>query len=493
VRTCRIVRASLYDCSMPNPLIDSLLQVLSDRPDDVPLRLHVAELLIADGRGSEAVQHCAVALQQDPSNQQAHALLGQAFPTPATPSPTQEAPVASMPSAPEPIDRPQETPATPASPPTPGQEDQAIPAEPDQDTETGHPAEPSQETEKPATEPEPKQTGFSWSRAEQQFEDGPAPRFVADSDSGEPELERVHEDDGARPEDVWEVERTTLTLADVGGMEHVKERLEVSFLAPMRNPELRKLFGKSLRGGLLLYGPPGCGKTFIARAVAGEMGASFMNVTLSDVLDMFLGQSEGKLHDLFQAARRAAPVVLFLDELDAIGAKRTLTRFSGMRNVINQLLQELDGVNTNNEGLFTLAATNAPWDVDSALRRPGRLDRTVLVLPPDEPARLAILKHDLVRRPVEGINLAKLARDTDGFTGADLSHLCESAAELAMIDSVRSGRPRMIGMKDFTTALKQVQPSAKAWFETARNVVTYADPNGEYADLTAYMRKKRLL
>ena len=116
-----------------------------------------------------------------------------------------------------------------------------------------------------------------------------------------------------------------------------------------------------------------------------------------------------------------------------------------------------------------------------------------MVLPPDEPARLAILKHDLVRRPVEGINLARLARDTDGFTGADLSHLCESAAELAMIDSVRSGRPRMIGMKDFTMALKQVQPSAKAWFETARNVVTYADPNGEYADLTAYMRKKRLL
>ncbi len=486
---------------MPNPLIDSLLQVLSDRPDDVPLRLHVVELLIADGRGSEAVQHCAVALQQDPSNQQAHALLGQAFPTPATPSPTQETTAAPMPPAPEPTYQPRETPAAPASPPTPDQEDQAIPAEPGQDTGTEHPAEPNQETgtEQPAEpnqdtgNPEPGQAGFSWSRAEEQFEDGPAPRFVADSDSGEPELERVHEDDGARPEDVWEIERTTLTLADVGGMEHVKERLEVSFLAPMRNPEMRKLFGKSLRGGLLLYGPPGCGKTFIARAVAGEMGASFMNVTLSDVLDMFLGQSEAKLHDLFQAARRAAPVVLFLDELDAIGAKRTLTRFSGMRNVINQLLQELDGVNTNNEGLFTLAATNAPWDVDSALRRPGRLDRTVLVLPPDEPARMAILKHDLVRRPVEGINLAKLARDTDGFTGADLSHLCESAAELAMIDSVRSGRPRMIGMKDFTMALKQVQPSARAWFETARNVVTYADPNGEYADLTAYMRKKRLL
>ena len=108
---------------MPNPLIDSLLQVLSDRPDDVPLRLHVVELLIADGRGSEAVQHCAVALQQDPSNQQAHALLGQAFPTPATPSPTQETTAAPMPPAPEPTDQPWETPAAPAAPPTPYHDD----------------------------------------------------------------------------------------------------------------------------------------------------------------------------------------------------------------------------------------------------------------------------------------------------------------------------------------------------------------------------------
>ena len=218
-----------------------------------------------------------------------------------------------------------------------------------------------------------------------------------------------------------------------------------------------------------------------------------MSVTLSDVLDMYLGQSESNLHGVFQVARSSAPVVLFLDELDAIGLKRTLSASSGMRNVINQLLQELDGVSSDNEGVFVLAATNAPWDVDPALRRPGRLDRTVLVLPPDQSAREAILRHDLARRPVEGINLARLVRDTEGFTGADLAHLCESAAELAMIDSVRTGRTRMVNMKDFTSALKQIRPSAGPWFKTARNVVTYADPTGEYEELTTYMKSRRLL
>ncbi|WP_026927308.1 ATP-binding protein [Granulicoccus phenolivorans] len=444
---------------MANPLIESLLYAVDARPADVPLRLHLAELLLADGRGPEAVQQCAVALQHDPSSVQAHEVMGRAF---AQQHPTPEPPA--------------------AAPPHPG------PTAPAPQAPTGPAAQaPGGSAAGDGTDPT-----FSWSAAEEQFRDGPGQMFVTDDPTRTESLA-----DGAPahvpPEDVWEVERAGVTLADVGGMQQVKERLEISFLAPMRNPELRQLYGKSLRGGLLLYGPPGCGKTFLARAVAGEMGAGFINVTLADVLDMYLGQSEGNLHELFQLARRSAPAVLFLDEIDAIGHKRTQSVSGGLRNVVNQLLQELDGVGSENEGVFVLAATNTPWDVDPALRRPGRLDRTVLVLPPDEPARAAILQHNLSRRPVEGINLARLARDTDGFTGADLTHLCESAAELAMIDSVRSGRPRMIGMKDLTTALKQIRPSARPWFDTARNVVTYADPSGEYAELAAYMKQNKLL
>ena len=153
----------------------------------------------------------------------------------------------------------------------------------------------------------------------------------------------------------------------------------------MRNPELRRLYGKSLRGGMLLYGPPGCGKTFIGRAVAGEMGAHFVNVGLADVLDMYVGHLGTQHPGRLPAGPRNAPCVLFLDEVDALGQKRSLTRSSGMRTAVNQLLTELDGVNGVNEGVFVIAATNQPWDVDAALRRPGRLDRTLLVLPPDAP------------------------------------------------------------------------------------------------------------
>ena len=183
--------------------------------------------------------------------------------------------------------------------------------------------------------------------------------------------------------DAYDAEHTGLKLADVAGMTEVKARLEAAFLAPMRNPELRRLYGKSLRGGLLLYGPPGCGKTFIARAVAGELGARFIAVSFADIIDMFVGQSERNIHELFEIARRNAPCVLFLDEVDAIGQKRSQLRHTPMRSAVNQLLLELDDISGNNEGVFLLAATNHPWDVDSALRRPGRFDRTLLVLPPD--------------------------------------------------------------------------------------------------------------
>ena len=165
-----------------------------------------------------------------------------------------------------------------------------------------------------------------------------------------------------------------MTLDDVGGMRPVKDRLEAAFLAPLANPRLRKLYGKSLRGGLLLYGPPGCGKTFIARALAGELRAKYLSVGIADILDSYFGQTERNLHEAFQLARREAPCVLFFDEIDALGARRSQHQVSMMRGAVNQLLTELDGIDGANEGVFVLAATNQPWDVDPALKRPGRLD-----------------------------------------------------------------------------------------------------------------------
>jgi AAA+ superfamily predicted ATPase len=293
-------------------------------------------------------------------------------------------------------------------------------------------------------------------------------------------------------QDDIDVERPTVTLADVGGLEAVKHRLTTSFLAPMKNPELRKMYGKSLQGGLLLYGPPGCGKTFLARAVAGELKARFFSVGLHDVLDMWLGKSEQNLHAVFETARRHTPCVLFLDEVDALGLKRSNLSHSAGRNVVVQLLTELDSTRSENEGLFVLGATNQPWDLDPALRRPGRFDRMLLVLPPDLPARAAILEYHLRDRPAGDVDVNALAELTDGYSGADLRLLCESAAEAAMESSLETGTARPIGQADVARALRDVRPSTRPWFEVARNYAMFANDGGVYDDLLAFIKRNRL-
>ncbi|MEV6975209.1 ATP-binding protein [Kitasatospora sp. NPDC093806] len=439
-----------------SPLIGSLRAAVAAAPGDVPLRLHLAELLLAAGHGDAAVAEAAVALSRAPQDAQAKALMARAL---AGPTPPPSAPI-------------------PAPAPAPAE----------------------QPTEQPAEQPPQQGGGFDWAAAAQEVEDVLPPRFTAGYRNNGPQEAPLPVDGAAGdPGDAsaYDVEAPdrpgAVRLADVGGMREVKDRLEAAFLAPMRNPELRKLYGKSLRGGLLLYGPPGCGKTFIARAVAGELGANFISVSINDVLDMWLGNSERNLHEVFQTARRQAPCVVFLDELDALGAKRSRTAHTGMRNTVNQLLTELDGVGDVNDGVFVLAATNVPWDVDIALRRPGRLDRTLLVLPPDGPARDAILRYHLRDRPIESVDLAKLVKVTEGFSGADLAHVCESAAESALLDSARTGTVRMINTKDLLAAAKAVRPSTEPWFAAARNVAMFANEGGVYDELLAYLKKARKL
>lgn len=311
-------------------------------------------------------------------------------------------------------------------------------------------------------------------------------------DTADDLLERFATTEPLHEVDVGEVTAPGIRLADVGGMQQVKERLELSFLGPMRNPEMQLQFGKSLRGGLLLWGPPGCGKTFIARATAGELGASFYAVGLSDVLDMWIGSSERNLTAVFEVARRNSPCVLFFDEIDALGLKRTQLRGGGavMRGVVNQLLAELDGVGNQNDGVFVLAATNHPWDVDSALLRPGRFDRMILVLPPDVEAREAILALHLRGRPTERLDLAKLAKVTDGFSGADLALVCEHATERALAESMRSNQVHPIRQDDLVAALEDVRPSVGPWLESARNFALFSN-DGLYDDLLSYLKRRR--
>lgn len=413
-------------------LLTSLLTAVDAAPDDVPLRLHVAGLLAERGRPTEALQHCSQALARDPGNAEALALLQRLTTTMAPPT------------APQPV-----TPQPVTPPPAP-----------------------------PRPEPQ-RLRGYDWTRAEDDVA-GIAEPVPAEDDAPSPVVE--------------DIEQPGVRLADVGGMEQVKERLELSFLGPMRNPQLAKAFGKSLSGGLLLYGPPGCGKTFIARAVAGELGASFFSVGISDVLDMYTGQSERNLARIFAEARRRAPCVLFFDELDALGQKRShLAHSTSMRNTVNQMLSELDSVTADNDGVFVLGATNHPWDIDSALRRPGRFDRMVLVLPPDAPARAAILRYHLRERPVSEVNLERIVKLTEHFSGADLAHICTTAAERALAQSMRDGRLHALTTKDLEAAVREIRPSTGPWFATARNVVAFANTDGEYDDLSAYLRKNKKL
>jgi AAA+ superfamily predicted ATPase len=324
-------------------------------------------------------------------------------------------------------------------------------------------------------------------------EASPAAMPLGDPATGEETRPVTLRVEGEPDDGLWSAERPSLSLADVAGMQAVKRRLDVAFLGPLRNPELRRTFGKLLRGGLLLYGPPGCGKTFVARALAGEIRASFFSIGLADVLDMYHGESERKLHELFQAARRSAPTVLFFDEIDALGQRRAHLRHHAGRNVVAQLLAELDGLHQENEGLFVLGATNHPWDVDTALLRPGRLDRVILVLPPDRAAREAVLRFHLRDRPAAGIDIGWVAGQTADFSGADLAHLCDSATEIALEEAVTTGRVRGVTTADMKQALREVRPSTRAWFETARNYALFANEGGIYDDLVAYMRGVKLL
>jgi len=424
----------------PDPaVLAALVKALEADPESIPIRLHLAELLLDGGGESAAMDHLLRVLNRDPTNVPAIALAVRAADAlgDGSRAAAYRKLLASLQSSSE-TAPPRVVPAPPPTPP---------PEEAPRPTPAG-----SAEPEAVPVSAEPDQRGW------------------------------------------WEVEVSGVTLADVGGMEDVKRRLHVALIGPMRNPELRQAYKKSLRGGLMLYGPPGCGKTFIARATAGELGAKFLSVGLAEVLDMWLGASERHVQEIFNTARRNAPCVVFLDELDAIGQKRSNLRSSpSQRGIVNQLLSEMDGFAGGNEGVFVLGATNHPWDVDSALLRPGRFDRVALVLPPDRPAREAILHGNLEERPVVDIDVQWLAQHTEQFSGADLVHLCETATEQAMEESLMTGRVRNIGMADFRAALKEVKPSTRAWFETARNYAMFANEGGAYDDLLVYMRQQRMV
>ncbi len=288
-----------------------------------------------------------------------------------------------------------------------------------------------------------------------------------------------------------DMERPTINFSDVGGMANVKEEINIKIIQPLVYPQLYAAYGKKAGGGILMYGPPGCGKTHLARATAGEIQAKFIAIGIHDVLDMYMGNSEQKLHEIFELARRNQPCVLFFDEVDALGASRRDMRASAGRHLINQFLQELDGVHASNEGVLILAATNAPWHLDSAFRRPGRFDRILFVPPPDAPARSEILRILLRDKPTQDIDTAKLGQRLQELSGADLKALVDAAIEGKLREAMKSGKPTPLQMKDLEQASKSIRPSTKEWFMTARNYALYSNEGGLYDDILVYLGMKK--
>lgn len=299
-----------------------------------------------------------------------------------------------------------------------------------------------------------------------------------------------HKDDDTSGQTI-EFERPKINFQDVGGMDKVKEEIRMKIIAPLEHPEIYKAYGKKIGGGILMYGPPGCGKTHLARATAGEVQSNFISVGISDILDMYLGNSERNLHAIFEKARQLKPCVLFFDEVDALGANRTDMRNSAGRHLINQFLAELDGVEYDNEGVLILAATNAPWHLDPAFRRPGRFDRIIFVPPPDEHARQAIFDIKLKGKPTSKVNPKKLTNKTAGFSGADLEAIIDIAIEGKLEESIRKGKPIPIDTNDLLAAIKKHRPTTKEWFQTAKNYALFANEAGLYDEILDYLKIKK--
>ncbi|WP_374018030.1 AAA family ATPase [Paenibacillus thiaminolyticus] len=278
-----------------------------------------------------------------------------------------------------------------------------------------------------------------------------------------------------------------VTFADVAGLQELKKTIQMRIISPFQNQGLFSKFRKKAGGGVLLYGPPGCGKTFMAKATAGECRAAFFPIHIADILDKYIGVSEQNLRDLFDNARAHKPSILFFDEIDTVGFNRSKSS-SSMRGMIDTFLAEMEGIDTSTDQLLVIGATNMPWDVDDALKRPGRFDRLVFVAPPDEEAREHMFRLKLEGRYIDNIDTVRLASRTEFFSGADIEHLCESAAERVLGEILESGQERPIRMSDVEALLETARPSTLEWLRKAKNYVKYANQTGTYNDVEDYLR-----
>lgn len=274
-----------------------------------------------------------------------------------------------------------------------------------------------------------------------------------------------------------------LTFADIGGLHTLKEEIRFKIIEPFKHPDVYAYFGKKIGGGILMYGPPGCGKSLIAEATSNEAGATFFSVKASDLKSKYVGETEKNIAELFKKAREKQPSIIFFDEFESLGSDRTGSSAHD-KSAVAQLLTEMDGMGTKNQQILLLAATNEPWSIDPALLREGRFGRTLFIPPPDLDARRDILKLNLSKRPLApDVSLSSLAESTELYSGADLSALCEIASDVPLRDYFKTNKLRKINAQDFAHALGQVKSVMVPWFRKAQRAVTQLRLEESFPDL----------
>jgi len=279
-----------------------------------------------------------------------------------------------------------------------------------------------------------------------------------------------------------------VTFESVGGLEELKEEIRFKIIEPLKNPELFEYYGKGMGGGILMYGPPGCGKSLIAKATANEAKANFIHVKSSDLKSKYVGETEKNIAELFEKARKSQPTIIFFDEFEALGSDRSNSH-SHERSAVAQLLTEMDGVDTKEQQILLLAATNEPWAIDPALRREGRFGSTIFVPLPDLEARETIIRTNMIYRPTEEINYLEIAHSTKRLSGADVKGICEMATDIPLKESILTGQRRKISKADFSSAVKKNNSVIKQWFAKAVEQLKQKKMEEFFGDLLIHAQK----
>jgi SpoVK/Ycf46/Vps4 family AAA+-type ATPase len=287
------------------------------------------------------------------------------------------------------------------------------------------------------------------------------------------------------------IESAAINFSAIAGMEEVKEELRKAIIYHLTRPELSKEFRQKAGGGILFYGPPGCGKTYIMQATVGEAGVNLYTAEIQDILGESPEAAAKRLHEIFQEARFNTPSVLFFDEIDALGGRRG-QQSPEMRFVVNQFLADMSGLESSNENVLVVGATNAPWDVDPALRRAGRFTTKVFIPPPDFNTRVSLFKMYAQKTPLAGdINYERLAELTENFSSSDIAGICDKAAQIPWSDSIKGMQKRAVAMGDFTTVLTGWPSSLVPWYGLAERELSASGETDVYPELKMLIEKYR--